>query len=211
MSKYKIEIKEVTSMNSVTPVVFEEKASGEAKALAYVKARKACALLEDGEYVCSLLVKQFIIPSYKRDELLPDFVVKVQGGIATLNDRKFLFGGERAAIEKLASCTQTQNRLAAGMISQKTKDLHDIFQTSIREIDNAIDSLSNTYHPKYLSSNQYNNLKSEISKAENMESAAFQAYGSSPMDGIYSSSAAAAHSEVVTHVVATFTQIFNLL
>lgn len=208
MAKYEIRICETISQNVLVVHPFLEDTTAEAKAKAYLYARVECAKLPDGEYACTLYSEGSILKRKKIVDGMPVISFRVENGLASLQEVKVLFGGEAAAVNKLAMISESLNRLA--QLAMAGSDIHKAFSDAVVCTQQTLASLVQSYNPEYIKSEDVTNLKNVIKEECKLESLAYQAYGNDN-EGLYCSAAAKACTSIQLTLVIVLNNVPTLV
>lgn len=207
MAKYEIRICETISQDILVVYPFQEDITAEAKAKAYLYGRLESAKLPDGEYACTLYSEGTILKRKKIVDGMPVISFRVENGLASLQEVKVLFGGEAAAVNKLATISNSLNQLA--QLAMAGSDIHKAFSDAVICTQQTLASLVQTYNPEYIKSEDVTNLKNVMEEECKLERLAYQAYGNDN-EG-YCSTAAKACSSIQLALVIILNNVPTLV
>lgn len=208
MAKYEIRIFETISQDILVVYPFQEDTTAEAKAKAYLYGRLESAKLPDGEYACTLYSEGTILKRKKIVDGMPVISFRVENGLASLQEVKVLFGGEKAAVNMLRTISNSLNQLT--QLVMTGSDIHKAFSDAVICTQHTLASLVQTYNPEYIKSEDVTNLKNVMEEECKLERLAYQAYGNDN-DGLYCSAAAKACTSIQLAIVIVLNNVPTLV
>lgn len=210
MTKYKLEISNAISGQTMPAVEFEEKIQEEAKAKSYKVLLDAVDNYPDGEFVGVLYRKMFI--GGWQSVSAPVISCVVSAGKVTLTVKRPRYNRE---VSLLGDLKQHCNTLSS-FIQTAAQSL--LFSTPIDpapaiklmdDIKQTLRTLLNDYRPEYLDANIYNQMESQIDNSQNALQTTYKAYAHTALSENYTTTLTA-ELQKVQLLLLTFIQNNNL-
>lgn len=210
MTKYKLEISNAISGQTMPAVEFEEKIQEEAKAKSYKVLLDAADNYPDGEFVGVLYRKMFI--GGWQSVSAPVISCVVSACKVTLTVKRPRYNRE---VSLLGDLKQHCNTLSS-FIQQAAQSL--LFSTPIDpapaiklmdDIKQTLSTLLNDYRPEYLDANLFNQIESQINNSQQTLQTSYVAYAHSTMPDNYTTTLTA-ELQKVQLLILTFIQNNNL-